>query len=266
MSALIQSWENPTSSKRNAIVFANRNQSYGAYDIREHYDQSLTKAFVITCTLLALLIVIPTISKLFAGQQQLIAPTKEVVIDLTDQQLIKQEVLPELPKHQVASLPSTFRFVIPKATDDLISDEPPVQNPDNNLNPGMSNNLSDSGFEDVLSPADTFETTNIPFDLANVQEIPSFQGGFSSMTNFLISNLHFPAAAREASIHGTVYISFLIDKEGNIKDANVMRGIGGGCDEEALRVVNKMPIWIAGKQNGRAVMVKMILPVQFSLR
>ena len=72
--------------------------------------------------------------------------------------------------------------------------------------------------------------------------------------------------ARENEIQGNVYVTFLVDKDGKVKDAKILRGIGGGCDEEALRVVSHMPDWKPGKQNGRAVMVQYNLPVKFTLR
>ena len=157
-------------------------------------------------------------------------------------------------------------FKVPQVTDDLVNDNPPVKDPYNNENPGLFNHPSDSGTVADLPPVDTTSEKTPIVNYSDVQEIPFFPGGNSGMMNFLISNIHYPHNAREANIHGTVYISFVIDKEGNLNDANVLRGIGGGCDEEALRVVKKMPAWTSGKQNGRAVMVRMILPVQFTLR
>ena len=72
--------------------------------------------------------------------------------------------------------------------------------------------------------------------------------------------------ARENGIEGTVYIEFVIGKDGSVTGANVKRGIGGGCNEEALRVVNSMPKWKPGKQQGNPVKVKYTLPVKFKLQ
>ncbi|MDP4267091.1 MAG: energy transducer TonB [Bacteroidota bacterium] len=86
------------------------------------------------------------------------------------------------------------------------------------------------------------------------------------MMKFLRSNIKYPQMAKESVITGTVYINFVIGRDGRVKDAKVMRGIGGGCDEEALRVVQSMPAWKAGKQNGQAVQCYFNLPVRFSLQ
>ena len=73
---------------------------------------------------------------------------------------------------------------------------------------------------------------------------------------------------REAGISGTVYITFVVEKDGSITGVNKLRGVanGPGCDKEAMRVVKSMPNWKAGKQNGREVRVQFNLPIKFSLR
>lgn len=72
--------------------------------------------------------------------------------------------------------------------------------------------------------------------------------------------------AKEAYIAGKVYVQFTIDTDGSIIDVVCKRGIGGGCDEEAIRVIKMMPKWKPGKQNGRAVKVRFVLPIKFDIR
>ena len=97
-----------------------------------------------------------------------------------------------------------------------------------------------------------------------VESMPEFPGGESALENFLKDNIFYPKAARENHIQGTVYITFVVEKDGSLSDIKVLRGIGGGCDEEALRVVKLMPKWIPGKQNGKAVKVQYTLAVRFN--
>jgi len=85
------------------------------------------------------------------------------------------------------------------------------------------------------------------------------------MLHFIYENIVYPAKARKDGIQGTAVISFVIQKDGSISDARIVRSIGGGCDEEALRVVNTMPNWIPGKENGEAVRVQFNLPIRFKL-
>ncbi len=95
---------------------------------------------------------------------------------------------------------------------------------------------------------------------------PEFPGGYAAMRIYLNTELQYPAMAREANIQGTVWIEFLVNKKGEISDVKILRGIGVGCEEEALRVVMQMPKWTPGKQHGLPVNVRYQLPVSFVLR
>jgi protein TonB len=88
----------------------------------------------------------------------------------------------------------------------------------------------------------------------------------SRLLSFLSKNIRYPKLAREANIEGTVVISFVVEKDGQITQAQIRRDVGGGCGREALRVVNQMPNWIPGSQQGRKVRVMFNLPVRFKLQ
>lgn len=98
-----------------------------------------------------------------------------------------------------------------------------------------------------------------------VEQMPEYPGGTVSMQAYIRQTLKYPEAAQKKGISGKVYIKFVVDIDGTITDAYVLKGIGEGCDEEALRVVNAMPKWKPGKQNGRPVRVLFTLPVNFKL-
>lgn len=99
-----------------------------------------------------------------------------------------------------------------------------------------------------------------------VEEMPSFPGGDAALMKYLGSSIKYPAIAKDAGIQGTVYVTFVVDEKGEVKDAKVLRSIGGGADEEAIRVVESMPRWKPGKQRGKAVKVQYNLPIRFTLR
>lgn len=98
-----------------------------------------------------------------------------------------------------------------------------------------------------------------------VESPPCFPGGPAALYQYLSENISYPLMAKEADIQGTVYLSFIVGKTGEITDVKVLRGIGGGCDEEAVRVVQSMPRWEPGKQRGVPVIVRFNLPVKFIL-
>jgi len=99
-----------------------------------------------------------------------------------------------------------------------------------------------------------------------VEQMPQFGNGDADLLNYLAKNIKYPQMARESGISGIVYVKFVVDKKGKVGDVQVLRGIGGGCDKEAVRVVKSMPDWTPGKQRGKTVSVYYNLPVRFVLR
>ncbi len=98
-----------------------------------------------------------------------------------------------------------------------------------------------------------------------VEEMPEFPGGPEALYPYIGKNLRYPEQAVEEGIEGVVYLTFVVETDGRISNVNVLRGIGGGCSEEAVRVVKGMPNWKPGKQNGKTVRVRYNLPIRFKL-
>ena len=99
-----------------------------------------------------------------------------------------------------------------------------------------------------------------------VEEMPEFPGGAAKMMEYIQKNIKYPMMARESDIQGRVFVSFVVEPDGSITNVAVLRGIGGGCDEEALRVVRSMPNWKPGKQRGSAVRCSFTVPIVFKLQ
>ena len=98
-----------------------------------------------------------------------------------------------------------------------------------------------------------------------VENMPMFRGGERKLMEFIGNNVVYPKEAIDAGIEGRVFVEFYIEKDGTVCDAKVLRGIGYGCDEEALRVIGLMPKWYPGKQRGQSVRVRYTLPINFKL-
>ncbi len=98
-----------------------------------------------------------------------------------------------------------------------------------------------------------------------VEDQPQFPGGEEARQRFLEENLRYPQMAREAGIQGTVFVTFVVETDGSVTDVQVLRGIGGGCDQEAVRVVEMMPRWEPGRQRGQPVRVQFNMPIRFRL-
>ena len=96
-----------------------------------------------------------------------------------------------------------------------------------------------------------------------VEQMPSFPGGQEALFEYLGSNVKYPAEATATNKSGRVIVSFVVDKEGNIKEPTILRSVCDPLDKEALRVIKEMPKWTPGRQNGEAVDVKYVIPISF---
>ena len=121
----------------------------------------------------------------------------------------------------------------------------------------------------ALTPADTLLPHRPILDdsvLCNFdEEQPEFPGGTKAMRKFLSDYIRYPDAAVKHEIQGKVYCGFVVNTDGSLSDFNVLKGIGYGCDEEAIRLLRLMPTWKPGKRIGKPVRVKYNLPISFLL-
>lgn len=101
--------------------------------------------------------------------------------------------------------------------------------------------------------------------LSFVEEMPSPEGGMQAFYSFLSKKMKYPKQARRMGMEGKVFVQFVVNEKGKMTDLEVVRGIGVGCDEEALRVMKLAPDWNPGKQRGRPVKVRMVVPIYFRL-
>jgi len=113
---------------------------------------------------------------------------------------------------------------------------------------------------------DSLKTSNSPKEiLVNPEVLPEYPGGTQALYTFLAKNIKYPKTAKKKKIEGTVYVKFIVDEDGDVINPVVIKGIGGGCDEEVIRVVNLMPKWTPGEQFGKKAAVYYTLPCKFSL-
>lgn len=108
------------------------------------------------------------------------------------------------------------------------------------------------------------EVTNEIFTV--VEDMPAFPGGETALLQYISKSVKYPVIAQENGIQGRVIVSFVIERDGHVADATVVRGVDPSLDKEALRVVKSMPKWTPGKQRGKPVRVKYTLPVTFRLQ
>lgn len=259
-------WSNAVNPERSDIVFENRNKEYGGYVLRRKYQKRVVMSLIIAVTGLGLAIAIPMIiSYINKVAMEREAKITEA-ITLAEPPPIDKSTPPPPPVIPPPPVQQTIKFTPPKVVKDEEAQEPPPTQEE--VKEVQVSTVTQEGDKDVVDiPSDPVvgdpdEGKIFQF----VEEPPAFPGGEDKLMEYLGKNIKYPTIAKENNIQGRVYVTFVVDKDGKVKDAKVLRGIGGGCDEEALRVVKNMPEWKPGRQNGRSVLVQYNLPVVFNLK
>ena len=176
---------------------------------------------------------------------------REVVLDEEMVEITKQEEQKPQPVEQ------------PQQTTQLEIVEDDVETEDLNINAEVEQN---EVIEEYVAPEVVEEEVVEQEIFQIVEEMPAFPGGEAKLMEYVGKNIKYPQIARETGIQGRVFIGFVVEPDGSVSNVKLLRGIGGGCDEEAMRVVKNMPKWKPGKQRGKAVRVQYMLPVNFRLQ
>lgn len=259
------------------LVFADRNKSYGAYELRQHYNQRLIISLFIASFLMVSLVSFPLIKLKYFTDKIIIEPfVKDPTIVVLNPLQQKKVIIPQTSTPPSSTVRvQTTRFVPPVVVSTPVTENPPVissintpvgpQNVEGPVTNGLDNIIDDpsqGNGQGVDMPADN---GNSLVGMEILEKMPEFPGGMSAFANFLRKNLRYPESAREAGISGKVFISFVVEKDGRLTDVKVLRGIGYGCDQEATRVLKKSPLWNPGIQNKREVRVLYTIPLVFTL-
>lgn len=267
----------------NDIIFSNKNQQYGAYTLRKKYP----KYAKIACFLGFLLYFIgsatPLAMERYKEWKEKNKPkVHKMKVNTAD--LIEAKNLPDKKEEQKIEQPmeekpavSTVQFLPPVVKPDALvaeefiptQEEMKLKDPGKMTQEGSGYGTSaDLGLLEVEKPkADIVENTTTEkeqvFDY--VEEMPTFPGGDEELYAFIGQNIVYPEIAKKAGTEGRVTVRFTVGKDGRVSNPEILKGIGAGCDEEALRVVKSLPRFTPGKQNGVAVPVKYIVPIVFKL-
>ena len=172
---------------------------------------------------------------------------------------VVEEEMVEITKQEQKPQP----VEVPKQTTQIQVVEDDVEVEDIEINAEMDQN---EVVEEYVAPEIEDEDIQEAEIFTIVEEMPDFPGGTQKLADYLAKNIKYPQMARESGIQGRGFISFVVEPDGSVSNVNVMRSLGGGCDEEAVRVVKSMPKWKPGKQRGKPVRVSYILPVNFKLQ
>ena len=210
------------------LIFEGKNQAYGAYRMRANSPRRHTIAMLIVVAIAIVGFTIPTLLKLATPEQ------KEVMTEVTTLSKLAE---PEIKQEEMKRV------------------EPVAPPP-----PALKSSIK---FTAPVIKKQAAEPEKV-FDM--VEQMPTFPGGQQELMSYLGKNIKYPTIAQENGTQGRVIIQFVVERDGTITDVHVARGVDPYLDKEAVRVVQSMPKWIPGKQNGKAVRVKFTVPVMFRLQ
>lgn len=243
------------------IIFKNRNKDYGAYSLRKNYNKNMMSAVVIAIVIFLVGVSVPLIANYFNRAEVVITNDDLIVVLSSDPKDRVIEKLPDAPLEK--KIDKTFRPPVVANTDEDLPELSELIEISKNTNP--ADTLAEPGIPEE-KPKTTIIDEGEELKIHTfVEEWPEFPGGDMARIKFLSENIVYPKDAKDAGIQGPVHLTFVVEKDGSITNVNILRGIGGGCDEEATRVVSSMPKWEPGRQNGKEVRVQFIMPINFKL-
>jgi len=263
------------------ILFNSRNKDYGAYDLRRKYDRRVRNAVASMAGIVLLGVgsyLWATNSKAAAVvEKPIIPPTmiREIPIEEPVKPVTPPPTVKTQPPAQVASVKHvTVRIVEDDKVDpadevkkmDELTKEVAIGTKDMAGKPGdFENPFDGNGNTPGVVEAPKVEKEQGP--LSFVEIMPEFQGGEDAMNKWLNNNIRYPHAAEENGIEGTVFVKFVVGADGSITNVEIAgtNKVGGGCEDEAIRVIKKMPKWKPGRQNGQSVPVWFNLPIRFKI-
>jgi len=257
------------------LVFAGRNKSYGAYQLRQTADTDTTKALFIGSILFLLAVGSPMIISLIdTGSDADVTRTIETEVVLSEPPPVDEEaVIPppivEPPPPRVDQVRMPPPVVVEAAQ--VRDEEPPTVEQLKVADPGPKTIAGDPTADIRIDlpvgegPKDQEVTEDVNHIFQSVEVPPTPQGGLEEFYKYVGRNYNYPAQAQEQGVSGRVLLQFVVERDGSLTDIQVLRDLKYGTGEEAVRMLKRAPKWKPGIQNGRPVRVQFTLPIQLNL-
>jgi protein TonB len=259
-------WQQVTSNVRNEIVFEQRNRAYGAYVLRRDYDKRLVIILFGFILLLGAAFASYVFVKNLPKDKVIDAPKVDSTFTVAPPP--KDDTPPPPPPPPAPPTEKIVKFVAPVVVDEEVTDE--VVIPDDNIKVGKqdvegSEDSFEAPVEEEVKPQVVEEKPEEV--LTFVEEDAEYPGGYPAMMKYIQDHLNYPPSAIELGIQGKVTLKFVVEKNGQVSNVSVVRGIPGcaECDKEAVKVVTNMPNWKSAKNAGKQVRQWNTLPISFAL-
>ena len=268
------------------LVFEGRNQEYGAYDLRKNSDKRHNKSMILVIIALALIIVVGltfnTVSN-FIFQEDIKDEANQELVNVNmaaeeeeeeeeEQERVEMEQPEALPEEILNTIKVTELAIV---EDSEVTPEDEIKSQDElketqtafgqtNFDQGTDDrNVVREHKEEIIVEEKKPEKEEV---FRAVEQMPQFPGGDAELMKFLRDNIVYPAMAQENNVQGKVIVQVVVTKTGDIGEVKVVKSVDRDLDNEAVRLVKKLPKFIPGRMNGQAVNVWYTLPVQFKLQ
>lgn len=261
------------------LIFKDRNKEYGAYDMRLDTPKRHNLATLIVIVVVILVITLPMLIKFITPEKENKIVVNEVttLAKLPEAEIKRNEELQPMMKPTTPPPPlkSTIKFTAPVIKkDEEVGEEDEIKSQDELAARGnVAISIADvkgndeidgqdiADFKDFVAPEVEEEEVYII-----VEQMPGFPGGEEALLKYISDLIEYPTMAVERGIEGRVTVRFVVNKDGYVQDVTVIRGVHELLDKEAVRVIQSLPRWNPGKQNGVAVAVYYNVPVNFTLQ
>ncbi|MDB5018903.1 MAG: Energy transducer TonB [Pedobacter sp.] len=256
------------------VVFENKNKAYGAYQLRQKNSSTTSRALLFASAAFILLFITPRIISMIKGALPEEEVVKQVEVAIQPPPPVDPKTPPPPPVEPPPPKQDQVKFPPPIVKPDVeVRDQEPPQIEDlKKADPGQKTIAGDPNADIVIAApvgegpkqAAVVEDTKV-YDFVSIETPPGFPGGIEKFYAYVGKSIKYPPMAAENNIQGKVFLSFVVEKNGELTDIHVDRKLGGGTDEEAVRVLKASPRWTPGIQNGKPVRVKYNIPISFTL-
>jgi protein TonB len=256
------------------IIFIDRNKAYGAYELRQSYNQNVKRAILGTIFFTTFAM---AVEKLYASHHPVLQKDKVTVIThLSDAIEIVTPPPPPAPKPKLeqqklgSTEAATSTAAEMKPTEDKAVLTDTIATPDPDIDIDVRAHAGKAGetlgVKTGTAPEETHKSDAPAAESAPLswaEKMPEFPGGEKALLSYISDHLKYPEYDMETGVHGKVLVGFVVDENGKVGSVHVIRGVSKGIDRESMRVISSLPTFSPGMQSGRKVKVSFVIPLDF---
>lgn len=258
------------------LIFTDKNQAYGAYQMRADSSRRHIVAMGWVAIVALGVCMVPSIIKMAAPKQKEVITEVVTFVQLEEPEVKQEEmkrVEPVAPPPP--ALKSSIKFTAPVIRkDEEVATEDEIKSQEELTQTKVAISIADVKGNDEEHGEDIADLKQVVvqappeevkvFDM--VEQMPAFPGGVTELMKFISNNLKYPAMAAENGVQGRVVCQFVVENDGSVSHVKILKTLDPECDREAVRVISSMPKWIPGKQNGQTVPVRYTIPITFRIK